>query len=483
MPNRDIEEAKRYHEAAKRSCHGILESTPGPDWDHGPFVSKVYHDLSPVPLPRDLPPLETDALEAVGRAECNEDKAPALEELSQILAFSTGTPYAIEIYLVATDIPGLEAGVYHFNPADFSLTRLRSGDHRPELVRAAGDNQAIAAAPVTLVLSARFQPYARKYQARGYRACLWQCGTSLADLLAVAAAEGLPCSMELGFLDLKVDHLLGLDGNTEASLALVPIGRCLEWARHAGSDEMVPVSHRVAPLAEGEMDDPAVQRIHAASNLLNDEEIRPWRGPCLRLEGEKEDASLLLQGIAEMSIPLGELIRGRPAPSRLASGAMSFSQLSTILCQSTRGIPADFLEGPETSLLDLYLVAHGVDGLDPGAYYLRHKERRLELLKVGSFHREMTELCVEQPLAADAGAVVFFLSDLNRVLGRFGNRGYRAAHLEAGIIGGKLDLSACAIGFSTRALTLYDDEVVRFFSPHSRGQDAIFGMALGRAAQ
>jgi nitroreductase len=86
-------------------------------------------------------------------------------------------------------------------------------------------------------------------------------------------------------------------------------------------------------------------------------------------------------------------------------------------------------------------------------------------------------------LAADASAVVFFLSDLNRVLERFGNRGYRGAQLEAGIAGGKLYLSAYSLGIGATGLTFYDDDVVKFFSPHAEGKDAIFVVALGKAAK
>jgi hypothetical protein len=32
------------------------------------------------------------------------------------------------LYAVTGDLPGLEAGVYHFNPADVSLGLLRKGD-------------------------------------------------------------------------------------------------------------------------------------------------------------------------------------------------------------------------------------------------------------------------------------------------------------------------------------------------------------------
>jgi hypothetical protein len=40
---------------------------------------------------------------------------------------ATGALYPIEIYVVSQDISGLRAGVYHFCPGDFSLTKLRGG--------------------------------------------------------------------------------------------------------------------------------------------------------------------------------------------------------------------------------------------------------------------------------------------------------------------------------------------------------------------
>ena len=70
-----------------------------------------------------------------------------------------------------------------------------------------------------------------------------------------------------------------------------------------------------------------------------------------------------------------------------------------------------------------------------------------------------------------------------RILQRFGNRGYRAAQLEAGIIGGKLYLSAYAQRLGATGLTFYDDEVTAFFSPHAAGKSVMFLTALGRSAK
>jgi hypothetical protein len=72
---------------------------------------------------------------------------------------------------------------------------------------------------------------------------------------------------------------------------------------------------------------------------------------------------------------------------------------------------------------------------------------------------------------------------LPAIIERFGNRGYRAAQLEAGIIGGKLYLAAYAQRLGASGLTFFDDEVTRFFSPHAAGKSVMFLVALGKAAK
>src|SRR4029453_2149677 len=78
---------------------------------------------------------------------------------------------------------------------------------------------------------------------------------------------------------------------------------------------------------------------------------------------------------------------------------------------------------------------------------------------------------------------VFFLADLAALLGRWGNRGYRLANLEAGYAGGRLYLAGYAQGFGAVGLPFYARAVVDFFAPASRGLDAIFVTALGRSVK
>ncbi|HSE92788.1 MAG TPA: hypothetical protein VLF19_05745, partial [Methylomirabilota bacterium] len=154
-------------------------------------------------------------------------------------------------------------------------------------------------------------------------------------------------------------------------------------------------------------------------------------------------------------------------------------ELATTLWWATRPADADVPGG----LVDLYLVVNAVDDVVPGAYRYWPDTHALETLARGEFRHQAAYLTLEQALGGDAAATIFFLAPLDGLLGAWGDRGYRLANLEAGLTGGRAYLAAYGQRFGASGLTFYDREVVRFFSPHAEGLDAIFVTALGRAGK
>ena len=154
-----------------------------------------------------------------------------------------------------------------------------------------------------------------------------------------------------------------------------------------------------------------------------------------------------------------------------------------MLDRGTRGVAADFLDPVGSQLNQLYLIVHAVEGLEPGAYVFHRGRGLLESLKPGVFRYHAGYLGLHQALPADAAVDIFFLADLRPILQRYGNRGYRAVQLEAGILGGKLYLAAYAQHLGATGLTFFDDDVAAFFSPHAEGKSAIFLVALGQSAK
>jgi hypothetical protein len=88
-----------------------------------------------------------------------------------------------------------------------------------------------------------------------------------------------------------------------------------------------------------------------------------------------------------------------------------------------------------------------------------------------------------QDIPADCSVNVYFLADLNRALERFGNRGDRAAQLEAGIMGGKLNLVAYAQRLRASALRFFADLTGFITPPNAAGKSVMFLIALGKAVK
>ncbi len=100
-------------------------------------------------------------------------------------------------------------------------------------------------------------------------------------------------------------------------------------------------------------------------------------------------------------------------------------------------------------------------------------------LKSGDFRGEAGYLCLEQPLGRDCAALIVYMADLERALEALGNRGYRDAHLEAGIHAGRVYLACYSLDRGATGLTFYDDDTTTFFSPHADGKSPLLMVAIG----
>jgi len=507
MKNRDIQAAWKYHDGTKHSYWSIRNNPHFLDWANRPQPFKVYPNIEPLPISRDVPQTGVAALTSISEPypSSRADSVPDLQDLARILYFSagitkqrkspggeiyfraaacTGALYEIELYVVTGDLAGLDAGLFHFNPADVSLRLLRKGDFSGNLAQATAREPAVASAPVTIICTGTYWRNAWKYQARTYRHFGWDNGTLLANMLAVSAASGLPAKIVLGFVDAEVNRLLDLDTRREVSLCLVPVGHRLESSLPTPSEAQA-LGLETIPLSQREVEYPAMLEMHDASSLGSEEEVAQWRAkqPVLA-SSASAGAEVQLQRLPEEEQPKDtiEQVILRRGSTRVfdKTASIPFAQLSTILDSATRGLPADFLEPPGAQLNDLYLIVHSVHGLSPGTYFFRRERNTVELLKAGEFRVEAYHLGLEQHLPADACVDIFFLADLNRILERYGNRGYRAVQLEAGAIGGRMYLATYALRLGATGLTFFDDDVTNFFSPHAKGKSAVFLLSIGK---
>ena len=174
-----------------------------------------------------------------------------LSQLSQILwsaqgmtgtrefraAPSAGATYPLEVFVCvgdqcivvseAEEASGeLQAGIYHYEPNSHSLSLHTSGDSRPDLARAALDEEFIAKAPVDIVICALYHRTSYRYGKRGERYVHIEVGHVGENIHLQAVALGLS-TVEVGaFNDEAVAKVLGVEEQIRP-LYIMPVGKAV----------------------------------------------------------------------------------------------------------------------------------------------------------------------------------------------------------------------------------------------------------------
>jgi SagB-type dehydrogenase family enzyme len=428
-------------------------------------------------------------------------------------ASATGALYPIELYVVCDEIlPDLAAGVYHFSPAEFSLTAIRRGSYRKYLSTATANNQDIANSAIAIIFTSIAWRNAWKYQARSYRHWFWDSGVIAANLLATTHAMGLFTRITMGFVDDEISEMLSLEDKREAAIAIAAIGNASEeniiaLSQHHGSEGKIP--HISIPSIRSlskrsEIDYPEIWALNQASELTSKQEVEEWissghRHQSLlsigphhsqrkdsKSENNPPEISKESDERVKTSPSLKEIILWRGSSRKFARTNISLSALKTILYCSTGGVPLDILKDQENSLIDIYFIANAVDGLTPGAYFYDHSVSATNpnssiyrIKEIVGSRNISGYLCLGQTLFSDASVVFFLMTDLQSALGSLGNRGYRASQFEAGVIAGKIYLTAYALGIGASGSTFFDDAVTELFSPQEAKKSTMIAIGVG----
>ena len=241
LPYEAADVGELYHQWSKAGYSWALGAVL--DWGEQPERYKTHADAEQIALPdphgyRGLSLEETIEM----RRSIRDYSATPLssEELSRLLyaaqgitkhrwvfraAPSAGALYPIELYAVVQDVAGLEPGIYHYAAQEHGLELLQPGDFRAEMVRAGIGQAFLGQAGVCFVLSAVFQRTRWKYRERAYRYVLLEAGHIGQNIYLAATSMGLGACAVGAFLDDDLNDLLGLDGNEEVALYIIPVGK------------------------------------------------------------------------------------------------------------------------------------------------------------------------------------------------------------------------------------------------------------------
>lgn len=461
----------RYHEATKHTPASVRSTYHRLDWPNRPHPFKVYPDLPPLPLPSPAPDTGFPATSAMA-GTFGEHRRLDAAELARLLALGAGINkvlrlptgerhyfrtyacagalYPIEVYVACAGVDGVDSGLYHYSPLESALRQLRPGDLRPWLMRATGGWDTTGRAPVSVILTGIPWRTAWKYRQRGYRHLFWDSGMIVANLLALSVSGGHRSEVVLGFDDGELNLLAGVDGRKELAICIVPIGFDEEGeAAATAAAPAEPISHASARLSFSEKDYDEIASAHRETSIAGIDQAQLWHR-------ERFSVKQPVPGMLSRT-GLEQTIRRRGSKRAFDPGfEVPIEELAGILDHATYRLECDW--GPQISQAGL--LAFNVHGLEPGAYA---RVDGFDAQLYGDLREKGRFLCLEQALGGEGAATIFLMADLDQAFSLLGNRGYRAAQLDAGITAGRIYLGAYACGLGATGLTFYDDEVRGFF--------------------
>ena len=494
--------AVAYHNATKYSPESINQH-PGMDWSAQPAAYREYHTADPIEL-ADLLPIDPNPFTGKPLIEAADDEPLlGLRTVSRWLYFtygvtavlpqqpkplylraapSAGGLYPAEIYLVVRGgVADLDPGLYGYNPLRHQLAPLWLGrDAAAALDLACYGNAAVQAAPLALIASAVFQRSAWRYGERAYRRVLLDTGHLLGNAMLVATALGLRTHLTSAFCDRRLNALLRADEGDEGALAVVAANLPGPVERPAWS--ALP-SGTATPSTTGAL----LPALHAASALGEERPRLVQRGEeqADDLEGRYAAAAghelVYDDGDDPLSENLYTTILLRRSTRAFRRGSVDVGRLARILgcAYEPDALGLGLQPGLDRSQLLTFVAVADVDGLEPGVYYFAPHARRLRLLRAGLSRSAMQYLCLGQELGGDAFATVFHTADLPRAVARLGDRAYRSLHLDAGILGERLNLAALADDLGASGIGGFFDDHVNALIGIPEEQAVIYITTLG----
>jgi len=137
---------------------------------------------------------------------------------------SAGGLYPLEVYALIQRVGSVPDGLYHYGVWDHTLEPTGAGASFQDFRESLLAFPFIQDANVVLFLSAIFLRTQHKYKARGYRYILLEAGHSAENICLAATEAGLASLCIGGYLDRKLNAMLGLNATKAGVVYVVGVG-------------------------------------------------------------------------------------------------------------------------------------------------------------------------------------------------------------------------------------------------------------------
>lgn len=203
--------------------------------------------------------------------------------------------------------------------------------------------------------------------------------------------------------------------------------------------------------------------------------------------------SLISQSLRRPEISIGEMLTNRHSVSAPSSKGMDVKIIHSILNESIHKIGklANHLarNGSAVALssygssFDLYITVYEVEGLNPGIYRIRPESMQLDLIKSGTFRKEMSRALIGQEGPKISACTISIVGDFERQMWRYRHeRALPLLWIDAARLMSSLIWSSTAHQLRMQISPAVMDEIfLDFFSlPKDMSKQCLYNISLGQ---
>ncbi len=194
---------------------------------------------------------------------------------------------------------------------------------------------------------------------------------------------------------------------------------------------------------------------------------------CMPACGQAADKQTNLPGtMKEVALPepsvesnysIEQTLQQRRSVRSFTNQAIQIADVSQLMwaaqgiTESSRGFRTSPSAGA-TFPMEIYVVVTMVGELEHGLYHYQIGKHTLEQKISGDLRGPLLESALMQEWLSQAAAIIVVCADYSRTTARYGERGIRYVHMEAGHVGQNLALQAVALGLGTTMVGAFYDE-------------------------
>ena len=186
----------------------------------------------------------------------------------------------------------------------------------------------------------------------------------------------------------------------------------------------------------------------------------------------------------DSDVSIGQSLLNRRSVRSYTGEPLTLQEVSQLLW-AAQGItdPRGFRTAPSAGALyplELYLVAGDVEDLPSGIYRYKPDGHRLARIINGDKRAKLADAALAQPWVKEGAISIVFAAVYERTTVKYGDRGIRYVHMEAGHAGQNLCLQATAMGLGAVTVGAFHDGQVTKLLNLPGDEQPLYIIPIGR---